>query len=245
VRGLIEGNFWVIAAIASVITTAATVLIASMLLIALRNRSVSKYDDIHKHAQLSAMREAYDKQLHEINKQLLSTEERWKEINHLLISAQRLQPDGGNVGVPYTRFLRAAGITQTDLSVDPKLVLVLTPFDPIYAGTYKTITDVCQRVGLRCLRGDEEYTREDILSHILKIMVRSRLIIANVSGRNPNVFYELGIAHAMDKTTILISEGLDLPFDVQSKRILVYQTDEALRKELTEAMLRAMSEVES
>jgi hypothetical protein len=236
-------HFWEVSAITSIISATITGVIAVILMKILKDRSLSRYDELRHQAELSEIRKAYDSQIHNLTMTLMATETRWKEINHLLLSAQRLQPELTTTNVTHTNFLKTAGINQDDLVIDPKLIFVLTPFDPMYQHTYRIIVGVCQRVGLVCLRGDEDYADGDILSHILKIMVRARLVIANISARNPNVFYELGIAHAIDKPTILISESLDqVPFDVQSKRVLLYKSPEQLDQQLRDAMLRILSE---
>jgi hypothetical protein len=60
--------------------------------------------------------------------------------------------------------------------------------------------------------------------------------------RNPNVYYELGIAHSFDKPTILIAQKIeDVPFDIQSKRILIYKKVEELRAPLTESLLQTVA----
>ena len=57
--------------------------------------------------------------------------------------------------------------------------------------------------------------------------------IANISGRNPNVFYELGLAHALGKPVIIVSESLsDIPFDINSSRILAFDDEKDLETKL-------------
>ena len=51
----------------------------------------------------------------------------------------------------------------------------------------------------------------------------AKVIIADCTNRNANVFYEIGIAHTLDKPTILISQSInDVPFDIRHRRVLVY-----------------------
>jgi nucleoside 2-deoxyribosyltransferase len=52
---------------------------------------------------------------------------------------------------------------------------------------------------------------------------RARLIIADMTERNPNVFYELGIAHTLGKPVIMITQSMDyVPFDLKHLRCIVY-----------------------
>jgi hypothetical protein len=55
-------------------------------------------------------------------------------------------------------------------------------------------------IRLRCIKGDEDYIEGNVLKYIVGKMMSARIIITNINGRNPNVFYELGIAHAIGKT---------------------------------------------
>lgn len=225
------------------ITAVSAVVLASFFVV-LRDRSKSEYRQYEHRAVLSEMRESFEARIRELQMQLMSTQERWKDVNHLLISAQNNAPaenTSGRTRIP--EFFRSMGVTDDDAEVDPKLILVLTPFHPTYREAYETISMVCQKAGFRCLRGDEEQAKGDILAHVIKLMVKARLIIVNIGGRNPNVLYELGLAHALDKRTILISQNLNsVPFDIRSKRILIYHNVEELRHDLTQALLRAVTD---
>jgi hypothetical protein len=240
-------QLWQALSYASIIAAAATLLIAfaSMVLLAtyLRDKSKSRYDEVHHRAEISEMRRSYEDHLKALTLQLTATDQRWKDLNHLLISSQRFEPTVQVADdIPRSNFLRAMGIKEQEFKIDPKLVLMLTPFNPAYDSTYQRVVDACRRVGLTCVRGDEEDAQGDILSHILRIMIKARLIIANIGSRNPNVYYELGIAHALDKPTILISETLEkIPFDIQSKRILIYSSLEELEQSLPETLARVLA----
>jgi hypothetical protein len=219
--------------------------IVSILLMFLSRSRLEKYDREHNIAVLEKMRESFEVQLYNINNRLLATEDRWKDVNHLLISSQRFQStDKATTGeVRLSGFLKSAGLKEEDLVVDKKLVFVLTPYHPEHRKTYDVISEVCKEAGLSCMRGDEEFIGSDILSHILKLMVKANVIIANVDGRNPNVSYELGIAHAIDKPVVIVSRTqTTLPFDVQSKRIILYKRPGemklALKNELIKTLIR-------
>jgi hypothetical protein len=210
----------------------------------LRDRNFSHYDREKGRAELSEMRESYEQRIGELSKQLTATETRFRDVNHLLISSQNAQKEGiSSDKVPLTGFLQSMGIRSVDIEIDKGLVFVLTPFGEEYLPTFRKIAEICNEVGLRCVRGDEEEASGDILAHILRTMVKARIIIANVSSRNPNVFYELGIAHALGKPTILIAESMNrVPFDIAAKRVMIFSSLDQLRDVLLPALARALRE---
>jgi hypothetical protein len=202
------------------------------------------YDDQRNRVILEDMRASFESKLYDINKRLLATEDRWKDVNHLLISSQRLQRSDSASWqrVQLNEFLRSLGLAEADLVIDKKLVFVLTPFHAEHQRTFEVIAASCKDAGLNCLRGDEEFSSGDILSHIVTLMVKANIVIANIDGRNANVAYELGIAHAIGKPVIIVSRTLQqLPFDVQSKRIIVYSDTDDLRVTLKNELIRALT----
>lgn len=208
-----------------------------------RAREREMYNQEKMRAEIGYLRSNIERQLYEVTDRLISTEDRWKDVNHLLISSQRVLPDKlETLKVPaLSEFLLGFGITAKELTVEQDLVFVLTPFHESKRATFNTIVDVCRAVGLRCLRGDEEYIRGDILQHIVKLIVKARIIVANIDGRNPNVFYELGIVHAIDKPTIIISRSIpNTTFDVKSKHMIVYKDKKTLVNELKTALAKAL-----
>lgn len=65
--------------------------------------------------------------------------------------------------------------------------------------------------------------QQNIIKDIVVGIAKADIIIADLTGLNPNVFYELGIAHSMDKKTIIITQNIDdLPFDIRSYRANEY-----------------------
>ncbi|MOA36985.1 hypothetical protein D3C78_1585460 [compost metagenome] len=84
----------------------------------------------------------------------------------------------------------------------------------------------------------------NILAHIAEQIAKSRLVIANISGRNPNVFYELGLAHALGKPVIIVSESLsDIPFDINSSRILAFDDEKDLEVKLRNWFVHTLAKV--
>lgn len=99
------------------------------------------------------------------------------------------------------------------------------PFDKTFDDVYQIgIKEACSAAGAYCERVDEQIFHERILDRIYNQVAKADLIIADMSGRNPNVFYEVGYAHALGKATILITQHADdIPFDLKHFPHIVYE----------------------
>jgi len=228
----------IIVSVLSVITI--TILTAILMYQARRDR---KYDEEKFQALIGEMRNSFEHQMYRLSDRLMATESRWQDVNHLLISSQKIQDTERNVSekVYLSEFLKSVGITQKDLDIERKLVFVLTPFNDMYDDAFRQISDICRSVGLRAIRGDEDHVKGDILRYILRGLVKANIVIVNVDGRNPNVFYELGIAHALDKGTILVTRSVsDLPVDIKSKRVIVYKEFADLDSQLKSELIKVL-----
>ena len=105
-------------------------------------------------------------------------------------------------------------------------VFVLMPFDEEFDPVYKKfIKPVFEEAGFVVDRADDILSQQNILKDVLEGIHKSDLIVADLTGANPNVFYELGLAHALRKPVILITQSIeDVPFDLKSYRLLEYST---------------------
>lgn len=93
-------------------------------------------------------------------------------------------------------------------------------FDDVYSLGIKA---ACDSVGAYCERVDEQIFQESILERIYNQISKADLIIADMSTKNPNVFYEVGYAHALGKSTILLTQDSnDIPFDMKHFQHIVY-----------------------
>lgn len=106
-------------------------------------------------------------------------------------------------------------------------VFVLMPFSNEFRDTYEFgIKLACKSARVTCQRVDEQDFDETILQRIFSEIKRADAIIADMSGRNPNVFYEVGFAHALQKRVILITKCADdIPFDLTQHAHIVYEGD--------------------
>jgi hypothetical protein len=101
---------------------------------------------------------------------------------------------------------------------------VLMPFEESLQGVYEDhIARVCGSLGISVTRGDQIFSVAPIMEDVLEAVATSRYIIADLTNSNPNVFYELGICHALGKKVILITQGTDVPFDVRHIRHIRYE----------------------
>jgi hypothetical protein len=126
--------------------------------------------------------------------------------------------------------------------IDRATCFVLMPFDTKFKVLYETIRDTLQSQELNfiCKRADDIH-QPHIIDTILQGILRAEFIIADLTDRNSNVFYELGIAHCIkdiDKVIILTQNMDFVPFDLRQFRCIVYeQSDQgltALQKELVD-----------
>jgi hypothetical protein len=108
----------------------------------------------------------------------------------------------------------------------PKAFIVMQFNTPEYEALYKDVLQpVCEREGLIPYRGDSTYLPGLVIADIKKQIAESRIIIAEISPANANVYYEIGYADALNKPLILIAnknEGLK-PFDVRAYRTIFYE----------------------
>jgi len=223
-------------------------LIVTIVMILLKNLRDSRYDEFKNKILMDDIRKSIESQIYSVNEKLLKNEEKWREMNHLLIRKEYLNYDSDlnlnsyNENIKINNFLKSNGINNEDLLVDKNLVFVLTPFHPDFDIDFNIIKTTCLDVGLKCLRGDEKYFSNEIFSEMLKYILKANLIIANINGRNPNVMYELGIAQSLDKPVILISkQPEDIPIDIRSKRFLIYRSYSELQDELKSELIRALT----
>ncbi len=100
-----------------------------------------------------------------------------------------------------------------------------TDFDAVYR---EIIAPAVQEAGLDPIRADEEKVGGAIHKPMFERLMLCDYAVADITGANPNVYYELGIRHAMrpSSTVILFAEGTTLPFDIALLRGIAYRTGE-------------------
>lgn len=106
---------------------------------------------------------------------------------------------------------------------------VVMPFASPIGGYYETVYHpAIERTKLRSVRADADiYGTGKIIDQIWRGIQEARVLVAELTGRNANVLYELGLAHALRKPVVLVSSNKDdVPFDVQHVRVIYYDKDD-------------------
>jgi hypothetical protein len=192
--------------------------------------------------------------MNKINNGLIHMKMQLNESGKLFESQQLITYELKNIGddqkislEPLLRTPPFSAATKTqqpkpNIRQQTKLCFVLMPFQPnfdrLYHDHIKAVVGDC---GFECMRADDIYTPSNVIEDIVAHIKRSRVIIADVTGRNPKVFYEMGIAHTLEIPVIIITQNKDdVPFDIAQKRYFVYTDDSSgwnlLRKNIKLAL---------
>src|SRR5262249_2110004 len=110
---------------------------------------------------------------------------------------------------------------------------------------YRILVSACKTTGVRAVRGDDLFTPTDILDDIWQAIHEADFVIADITERNPNVLYELGLAHALAKPVLIISRNAkDIPIDLSTRRVILYgQTGPEWVEELKQKASRAIKDM--
>ena len=137
---------------------------------------------------------------------------------------------GASKAPELVRFIETKNFSHTifgDLKKlqDPFDVFFLIPFNKQSLSIFEThITPVFQSFNLSCGTAKDIFTTRAIMDDIWAGINAASIVIADCTGRNPNVFYEIGIAHTLGKITILLTENPDdVPFDLKFIRFIKYE----------------------
>jgi hypothetical protein len=162
----------------------------------------------------------------------VSGTERVLSIEHLLDEQPGISRSGGS---PLHDGLAAGVVTGTDTGDFEHICFYVTPIGgedslerkhaDVFLGHLVEPAVDALGMGLRVVRADQIDKPGLITAQVIQHLLRSRLVVADLSFHNPNVFYELAIRHATGKPTVLICRTEDgLPFDVSDARTIRIDT---------------------
>ena len=108
-------------------------------------------------------------------------------------------------------------------AIDPQQMSAMMPFDARFAPVYRAIQNAGAQVGMTVNRADDIWVHHQIIQDIVSLIDRSRIVVVDCSSKNPNVFYEVGIAHTLGREVIMITQHMDdVPFDLRHLRVITY-----------------------
>ena len=157
---------------------------------------------------------------------VLDKDDAGKEAEITQIAAQYVNEEIANLE-RLRRIVRINPIFQgRDFLINERMVFVLSPFaepfDTIYSDHVKPLIEGIE--GFQCLRANSIYDNRPVIEDIWRYTNEARIVISELTGRNPNVFYETGIAHTIGKEVVLITQSMDeVPFDLKHLRCIVYE----------------------
>lgn len=129
-------------------------------------------------------------------------------------------------------------------NIEPSLVSVMMPFDAAFGAVANVISLAASSLGLRARRADDIWENAAIIQDVATLIDRSRIVVCDCSGRNPNVFYEAGIAHALGREVIILTQSEhDIPFDLRHLRYIKYLNNTEGLQELQRALEARMQTI--
>jgi hypothetical protein len=149
------------------------------------------------------------------------------------------------VGV-YCRELSKITIHDFSVAAKPAKAFVVmqfsTPYNELFA---EVIKPICTEFDVEAHRADDTFGPGLIIADVVRQIDQSKLIIAEISPVNANVYYEVGYAHARSKPTILIADRAveRLPFDVSPFRTLFYDNTIEGKRRVEEGLRRHLQAV--
>lgn len=128
--------------------------------------------------------------------------------------------------------------------LDHTLCFCLLPFQEAFFRVYEEgIQPAVELAGLRAMHAGEIFDNREVMEDVWESICAARIVIADVSDRNPNVFYELGICHTLGKEVVILTQrASDVPFDIRHRRYIEYSTDKlaSLRSRLQRTVQRIL-----
>lgn len=129
----------------------------------------------------------------------------------------------------------AFDVPETDTEKD--LIAVMSPFAPQFEEVFQTISWAGNLEGYRALRAKDIWQSSTVIQDVFSLIFRAHIVVCDFTGKNPNVFYEAGIAHTLGKHVVPITQSAgDVPFDLQHHRYVLYLNNKEGRGDLSASL---------
>lgn len=135
-------------------------------------------------------------------------------------------------------------IDSSNNHMNTSTATAMMPFDPAFDDVRDSMREACTTVGLELKAADDIWDNSILIQDIFDLISNSCIVIVDFTGKNSNVMYETGVAHALQKEVIPISQSLnDVPFDLKHHRIQMYDNNAAGRLKLQHALESRMTTI--
>lgn len=125
-----------------------------------------------------------------------------------------------------------------------KTGFILMPFED-FEPVHKAIRTAIENAGLEPRRADDIFTTGAVLEKILRQIAEAEVVVADLTGKNANVFYETGIAHTVKDNVVLLAQDIeDIPVDLQPFEYIVYGPDPDGLRSLSERLGDVIAKLE-
>jgi hypothetical protein len=122
------------------------------------------------------------------------------------------------------------------LPIDPDQVSVMIRFRSDFDEVFEAVKEAAASADFKCHRVRDIWERDAIIADIANLIMRSRVVVADLTDRNANVFYEYGLAHGVGREVIPITQDQADTFDVQHLRHILYENTKIGRETLTKSL---------
>lgn len=152
----------------------------------------------------------------------LEGEKREEQVNeraakYIKYRKEKLEEEAGKLNIDPV-------FERRGFEVEGDLAFILMPFGGAFDDIYRDhIKPAMAEKDFECKRADDIFRTREVVEDIWEYICRARIVIADLTNRNPNVFYETGIAHTIGKDVILITQDdADIPFNLEHLRYYQY-----------------------
>ena len=169
----------------------------------------------------------------EVLADLVRKDEKILDIVEKMLQEKNAQHEAGSARVDVQTFFGTGQADHDERAVDTSLVTAMMPFRPDFDDVREAMRRACADTGRTFKAADDIWESSVLIEDVINLIFKSCIVIVDFTGKNPNVFYETGVAHALGKEVIPITQSIDdVPFDLKHHRVLCYDNNEGGREQL-------------